>query len=49
MQNEALYATRQLAKRQYTWMRKLLSTQKIIERHNVQQFLSVQALKNQLV
>ena len=24
MQNEALYATRQLAKRQYTWMRKLV-------------------------
>ncbi|ELA08866.1 tRNA delta(2)-isopentenylpyrophosphate transferase [Moraxella macacae 0408225] len=41
MQNQALYATRQLAKRQYTWMRKLLNTKKLHEQHNLQQFFSV--------
>ena len=35
MQNEALYATRQLAKRQYTWMRKLVSTQQLVERFDI--------------
>ncbi|MFW2177125.1 MULTISPECIES: tRNA (adenosine(37)-N6)-dimethylallyltransferase MiaA [unclassified Moraxella] len=29
MQNEALYATRQLAKRQYTWLRRLITQPKI--------------------
>lgn len=32
MQNEALYATRQLAKRQYTWLRKLTTSPQIAER-----------------
>lgn len=32
LQNDALYATRQLAKRQYTWLRKLTSTSTIAKR-----------------
>lgn len=49
MKNEALYATRQLAKRQYTWMRKLLSTQKIQSQHHLEQFSTVQELKKWLM
>lgn len=48
MQNEALYATRQLAKRQYTWMRKLLNTKKLHEQHDLQQFFSVDEIKKLL-
>lgn len=49
MKNQALYATRQLAKRQYTWMRKLLSTQKIQSQHHLELFLTVQELKKRLI
>lgn len=35
MQDKALFATRQLAKRQYTWLRKLIVSPKITEQHRV--------------
>ena len=41
MQNEALYATRQLAKRQYTWMRKLVSTQQLVERFDIRPLATI--------
>lgn len=49
MKNQALYATRQLAKRQYTWIRKLLSTEKIQQKQHLEQFLTVQELKKRLI
>lgn len=49
MKNQALYATRQLAKRQYTWMRKLLSTHKIQSQHHLEQFSTVKELKKRLI
>ena len=45
MENQALYATRQLAKRQYTWMRKLVSHPRLQQRHNLQQLPTVEQAK----
>lgn len=42
MQNEALYATRQLAKRQYTWMRKLINLHQQHPKYGIQQLTTVQ-------
>lgn len=50
MQNEALYATRQLAKRQYTWLRKLTTSPQIAERVGfLQVFDSVEQAKHLLI
>lgn len=49
MQNEALYATRQLAKRQFTWMRKLISTQQLVERFDIKPLTSVEQARNLLI
>ncbi len=49
MQNQALYATRQLAKRQYTWLRKLTTLQKLNQQHVIKQFTTVIQAKQQLL
>ncbi|PAL17834.1 tRNA (adenosine(37)-N6)-dimethylallyltransferase MiaA [Moraxella osloensis] len=49
MQNEALYATRQLAKRQYTWMRKLVSTQQLVERFDIRPLATIDQARNLLI
>ena len=49
MQNEALYATRQLAKRQYTWMRKLVSTQQLVERFDVRPLTTIDQARTLLI
>lgn len=49
MQNEALYATRQLAKRQYTWMRKLVSTQQLVERFDVRPLTTIDEARTLLI
>lgn len=48
MENEALYATRQLAKRQYTWIRKIGSSTNINQRHEMLILNSVVEAKNRL-
>lgn len=45
MQNQALYATRQLAKRQYTWMRKLVGHPRLQQQHNLKQLSTVAQAK----
>ena len=49
MRNEALYATRQLAKRQYTWMRKLISTPHLAARFDIQPLTTIQQAKQLLI
>ena len=49
MQNEALYATRQLAKRQYTWMRKLVSTQQLVERFAITPLTTIDQARTLLI
>ena len=49
MQNEALYATRQLAKRQYTWMRKLVSTQRLVERFAITPLTTIDQARTLLI
>lgn len=49
MQNEALYATRQLAKRQYTWMRKLVSTRQLVERFDIRPLATIDQTRNLLI
>lgn len=49
MQNEALYATRQLAKRQFTWMRKLIGTQHLIERFDITPLTTIEQARNLLI
>ena len=49
MQNEALYATRQLAKRQYTWMRRLVSTQQLVERFDIRPLATIDQARNLLI
>lgn len=49
MQNQALYATRQLAKRQYTWLRKLMASRDIAERVQIlQAYHSIEQVKRLL-
>ena len=48
-QYEALYATRQLAKRQYTWMRKLVSTQQLVERFDIRPLATIDQARNLLI
>lgn len=48
MKNKALYATRQLAKRQYTWLRKLTSGN-LIQNNNMFRYNSVEEIKQQLI
>lgn len=49
MRNEALYATRQLAKRQYTWMRKLVSTQQLVERFAITPLTTIDQARTLLI
>ena len=49
MQNKALYATRQLAKRQYTWMRKLVSTQQLVERFAITPLTTIDQARTLLI
>lgn len=49
MENEALYATRQLAKRQYTWLRKLITVPKLNHQHELKQFTTIVQAKQQLL
>lgn len=49
MQNEALYATRQLAKRQYTWMRKLISIEQLVERFDITPLVTIEQARNLLI
>lgn len=50
MKNKALYATRQLAKRQYTWLRQLTSASRpIINNVTMVSFGSIQQVKEQLL
>lgn len=49
MQNEALYATRQLAKRQYTWMRKLVGTQQLVERFDITPLTTIDEARTLLI
>ena len=49
MQNEALYATRQLAKRQYTWMRRLVSTQQLVERFDITPLTTIDEARTLLI
>ena len=49
MQNEALYATRQLAKRQFTWMRKLVSTQQLVERFDITSLTTIDQARTLLI
>ena len=49
MQNEALYATRQLAKRQYTWMRKLVGTQQLVEGFDITPLTTIDEARTLLI